>query len=270
MPIAPDDENGAVDFKVKWKCSILFPANSINRLLGQTNVSYLRLELSDLSQVRSFVQQWNEKRYPSIQYLLLNAGLQFPGPVEYTADGYETTFATNHTGHALFGTHDPAQKTGLPDARYNTAEGLAHPTRESARFPGRQRYATSKLANVLWVYALHRRLVKLKDFKSWTVCASCPGLMPGTGLVRAGNAVERFLWHHVLPRIIPLLRLVLRSSNIQLPQVSGTALAYLATTEASSGVYYEGRKQIKSSDVGCDAAKQEDLWEWTWRREDNN
>jgi hypothetical protein len=30
-----------------------------------------------------------------------------------------------------------------------------------------------------------------------------------------------------------------------------------------SGVYYEGDKEIKSSEDSYDKAKQEDLWEWT-------
>lgn len=143
-------------------------AAAINRLLGQANVSYLRLDLSSLAAVRSFVAEWEAKKYPPIQALLLNAGLQFPDGVGYTVDGFERTFAINHVGHALLfsllkphfadtarivvtssGTHDPAQKTGLPDAKYTTAEELSHPTPDSARNPGRQRYLTSKLVNVL-------------------------------------------------------------------------------------------------------------------------
>ena len=36
-----------------------------------------------------------------------------------------------------------------------------------------------------------------------------------------------------------------------------------AKEKALSGVYYEGRKQIKSSVDSYDEAKQEDLWAWT-------
>ncbi|RAK93956.1 short-chain dehydrogenase [Aspergillus costaricaensis CBS 115574] len=262
---------------------------SINKLLGQNNVNYLRLDLSDLSQIRSFVQQWETNNYPPIQYLHLNAGLQFPGPVEYTVNGYEKTFAINHIGHALLfsllvphlahtarivvtssGTHDPLQKTGLPDAKYTSAEELAHPTKSTAQNPGRQRYSTSKLANVLWVYALHRHLNESKDARlnSWTVVAFDPGLMPGTGLVREANPVVRFLWHVILPRVIPLLRVLLGTPNIKSPQVSGATLAWLASgkeNSSSSGVYYEGREQICSSEESNDLSKQDDLWDWTVR-----
>jgi hypothetical protein len=46
--------------------------------------------------------------------------------------------------------HDPAQKIILPDAKYTTAEELTYPTPGTAKSPGLQRYATSKLANITW------------------------------------------------------------------------------------------------------------------------
>ncbi|KAF9894706.1 hypothetical protein FE257_006596 [Aspergillus nanangensis] len=133
-------------------------AESINRLLHQTNVRYIPLDLSNLAQVRSFAHTWASEQLPPIQTLLLNAGLQFPGEVTYTPDGIESTFGINHVGHALLfsllrphlcatarivvtssGTHDPAQKTGLPDAVYTSAEELAHPSADSKKNPGAQR-----------------------------------------------------------------------------------------------------------------------------------
>jgi NAD(P)-dependent dehydrogenase (short-subunit alcohol dehydrogenase family) len=129
------------------------------------------------------------------------------------------------------GTHDPAQKTGLPDANYMTAEGLAHSTPESSKNSGRQRYVTSKLANVLWTYALQRRFTSVQEEgKSWTIVAFDPGLMPGTGLAREASGFERFLWLRVLPNIIPLLRLLI-SANIYTPEESGAALAWLAISQ---------------------------------------
>lgn len=257
-------------------------AESINRIVGKGNVSFLPLNLSNLDDVRSFASKWEAKNYPPIQALVLNAGVQLPGGVEYTADGIEKTFAINHVGHALLffllrphladtarivitssGTHDPAQKTGLPDAKYNTAEELAHPTAESGQYGGRQRYATSKLANVLWGYALHRRFEELPG-RSWTVVSFDPGLMPGTGLAREANVVVRFLWNRVLPHLIPLLRLL--SPNVHTAQESGAALAWLTIDPEAiqaSGTYYEGRQQIKSSELSYSEKNQEDLWRWT-------
>jgi NAD(P)-dependent dehydrogenase (short-subunit alcohol dehydrogenase family) len=261
-------------------------AESINKKLGQENVKFLPLDLSSLANVRSFARDWNANRFPPIQSLLLNAALQFPGEVEYTEDGFEKTFAISHIGHALLfsllnpyladtarivittsGTHDSAQKTGLPDAEYTTAEDLAHPPALAAKEKGRKRYATTKLVNVLYAYALHRRFASVNERtgKHWTVTLMDPGLMPGTGLARGGNGVEKFLWWHVLPHVKPLLRLAL-TPNVHTPEDSGAALARLAVgadVEGVSGVYFEGLKEIKSSDDSYDRAKQEDLWKWT-------
>ncbi|KAL2824980.1 short-chain dehydrogenase [Aspergillus pseudoustus] len=262
------------------------PSDKINKTLGQTNVEYLRLNLGSLAEVRAFAKTWAEKNYPPIEYLLLNAGLQFPGPLGHTVDGFEQTFGVNHVGHALLfsllvphlahtahivitasGTHDPAQKTGMPDAIYSTAEELAHPTGQSLNYAGRQRYTSSKLANILWAYALETRFKELRERKvrDWTVAAFDPGLIPGTGLVRQGSSIELFVWQRVLPKILPLLRLLV-SPNIHTPAESGGNLAWLAASDqvkGTSGDYYEGRKKIKSSGVSYQKDKQEDLWMWT-------
>ncbi|OAP65139.1 hypothetical protein AYL99_01111 [Fonsecaea erecta] len=263
-------------------------ADVINQQLGRNHrrqVEFAGLDLADPASVRSFVERWAVTNLPPISVLLLNAGRQFPfGEVQYTREGIEATFSVNHVGHALLfallqphladdarivvtasGTHDPAQKTGMPPATYTTAEDLAHPAGPALKAPGRQRYTTSKLCNVLWTYALDRRLRRLQPGKKWTVVAFDPGLMPGTGLARQYPAVMRFLWKRLLPALIPLLRLVM-SPNVHHPAESGAALAWLALdaeAREKSGVYFEGRRQIKSSVDSYDEAKQEDLWAWT-------
>ena len=260
-------------------------ATSINKLLGQKNVEYLPLDLSDVSNIRSFATNYAAHKYPPLRALVLNAGLQFVSNISYTKDGIEKTFAINHIGHCLLfyllrphltsecrivltasGVHDPAKKTGLPDAEYTTAENLARPSVESVKKNnGRQRYATSKLCNVMWMYALDRRLVKSPGSKSWTVTAMDPGLMPGTGLARDASWVLRFLFVHVLPHTILLLRRLV-NPNIHTAHESGLALARLAVgadVEGVSGKYYEGMQQIDSSVESNEVPKQEDLWAWT-------
>ncbi|KAL5333464.1 NAD(P)-binding protein [Aspergillus crustosus] len=255
-------------------------AETNNKSLGQTNTLFIPLDLSDLGNVRKYAKEWAASGHPPIQSLVLNAGLQFPGGLSKTADGLEFTFAVNHVGHALLfhllcphltdtarivltssGTHDPAQKSGMPDASFTTAEDLAHPPPSMVDIPGRQRYTSSKLANVLWTYALHRHL----QDRAITVNAMDPGLVPGTELAREASPFMRFLWVRVLPRILPLLRLLV-SPNIHTPAESGAALARLAVgadLEGVSGKYFEGRKEIPSSVDSYVEDKQEDLWRWT-------
>lgn len=261
-------------------------ADAINKQLGQTNVKFLKLDLSSLANVRQFAQSWGDYQFPPISALVFNAALQFPGKIEYTEDGFEKTFGISHVGHALLfgllrshlanearivitssGTHDPAQKSGLPDAVYTSAEGLAHPSGKMLTAPGRQHYTNTKLSNILYTYALDRRFRKINENspKQWTVTAFDPGLMPGTGLARDASAFLRFLWNSVMPRITPLLRLVV-SKNVHAPQDSGASLARLVIghdVEGVSGVYFEGRKKIDSSKDSYVEAKQEDLWNWS-------
>ncbi len=263
-------------------------AESINKALGQTNTIFMPLDLSDTKNVRAFVKEWVSKGWPPIQILLLNAALQFPGPLSKTAEGVESTFAISHVGHSLLfhllcpylaprarvvltssGTHDPLQKTGLPDAVYTSAEELAHPGPSTAGDPGRKRYTSTKLANVLWAYALQRRLRQRAPERGITVAAFDPGLMPGTGLAREAGPVMRFFWKSVLPHLLPLLR-ILVSPNIHRPSESGAALAWIATADDDddastkiAGRYFEGRKEIKSSKVSYDESKQDDIWQWT-------
>ena len=127
-------------------------AAKINNALSQSNTQYMKLDLADFTQIRSFVKNFKSSSHPPISHLLLNAGLQISGPLLLTAAGYETTFAINHLGHALLfylliphltndcrititssGTHDPAQKTMIPDAKYTSAAELARPDAEAAK-----------------------------------------------------------------------------------------------------------------------------------------
>lgn len=260
-------------------------AASINKTLHQKNTTFIPLDLSDTNSVRSFAQAWiSDSSKPQIQALVFNAGLQFPTELVLTPERLEKTFAIAHVGHALLfhllcphlpdgahvvltssGTHDPAQKSGLPDAEYNSAEDLAHPPASQVDIPGRKRYSTAKLCNVLWTYALAHHLTEAAPGRRITVNAMDPGLMPGTGLAREANVIERFLWNWVLPHMIGILRLLL-TPNTHTTQESGAALARLATAadvEGVTGKYWEGLKEIESSKDSYDKSKQEDLWNWT-------
>ncbi|KAI0850819.1 NAD(P)-binding protein [Daldinia vernicosa] len=260
-------------------------ADTINETLGQKNVVYIPLDLSSLQSVRTFAEDWASKKYPPIQALVFNAAIQHPGPLVKTVDGLESTFGVNHVGHALLfhllcpylahkarvvvvssGTHDPDQVTGgMPKPNYISAEEMAHPTSASINNPGLQRYAESKLVNILWTYALDRRLKQRVPEREITVNAFDPGLMPGTGLAREHNAFLRFLWKHVLPRIILLLRVIF-VPNIHHPNESAASLTRLAVgsdLEGESGKYFEGAKVIRSSKDSYDEVKQDDVWQWT-------
>ena len=258
-------------------------AQKINTKLSQKNVAFLPLDLTSLTKVRAFAESWPSKKYPPIISLILNAGTQFLGPMETNEEGYEKTFMINHLGHTLLfhlltpylapntriivtasGTHDPifTQKRGLPDAAFTTAEELAHPNVRTAHPEGMQRYNSSKLANILWTYALARHLADAKS--NITVNAFTPGLMPGTGLARDYSPFAKFVWFHILPLVIPLLQLAF--PFIRAVEGSGADLAWIALSPETAGItskYFDGRKEVMSSAVSYEVEKQEDLWLWS-------
>ena len=213
---------------------------------------------------------------PPLAGLVCNAGLQSVAAPTSTIDGFETTFAVNHLGHYLLarllvadlaengaivfvasGVHDPAQKTGMPKPRYESAEAVAHDL-EPGGEAGRRRYVNSKLCNVFTAYEFARRLAAASDARLRTlrVNAFDPGLMPGTGLARTYSAPMRFVWSYVLPA------LALFVANVNRTSTSGRRLAALASGEMGgfTGEYVSMGKVFPSSILSHDEAKARELW----------
>ena len=258
---------------------------NLRRAAPSGRVEAMALDLASFASVRAFAGELARRlaagELPPLQGLVCNAGVQ--GARTFTSDGFETTFGVNHLGHFLLanlllpsltapariavvasGVHDPAQKTGMPAPAWNQPSALARGElgpAGAADKPGtdsRRRYATSKLANVYFSYALARRLPS-----GVTVNAFDAGLMPGTGLAREFPRPWRWIWLHVLPPLIPLLRLLL-SPNIHTVDESGGALARLLVDPAlagTSGKYFEGRSEIRSSEESYDQARAAELWD---------
>ncbi len=290
-----DDASGASPWNVVIACRNPDRAQEAVERLRQVakasgspaRVEAMRLDLASLQSVREFVGELGRRLdagdLPPVHALVCNAGVQSGDKKTFTMDGFESTFGVNHLGHFLLvnlllprlapparvavvasGTHDPAQKTGMPAPAWNDPTALAKgdlgplAARDSPTKIGQRSYTTSKLANIYFSHGLARRLPA-----GVTVNAFDPGLMPGTGLVREGAAPLRFLWHQVLPRIIPLLRRLL-SPNIHTPAESGAALAQLVHDPAlagTSGKYFEGTREIRSSTESYDEARIQQLWQ---------
>ncbi len=253
-------------------------------------VEAMALDLASLASVRSFAdalaQRLSAGSLPPLHGLVCNAGMQ--GARALTQDGFEATFGVNHLGHYLLvnlllpslaasariavvasGVHDPAQLEAIsidtipPPAWSSTAElarGVMGPAAASDD-PGidrGRRYSTSKLANVYFTYGLASRLPE-----GTTVNAFDPGLMPGTGLAREFPGPLRWLWNVVLPKMLPILRLLL-SKNIHSTEESGAALARLITDPAlasTNGRYFEGLNEIRSSVDSYDESRAAEVWQ---------
>ena len=236
----------------------------------------LPLDLAKQASVRAFVDAFRERGFPPLAGVVCNAGGQNVAAPTRTAEGYETTFAVNHLGHYLLvrlllpdlasdaritfvssGTHDPKQKTGMPEPRYVDAEMVAHDF-EPGSFAGRRRYTTSKLCNVYCTYELARHLAASPDerLRSISTEAFDPGFMPATGLARTYPAPLRFISKRILPA------LALFMSNVHSPATSGRRLAQLASgvPEATTGKYFSNGREVRSSDVSYDINNALNLW----------
>lgn len=259
----------------------------LEAVVSNSQVEALTLDLASLRSVHDFVEEFTAQNRPPLQALVCNAGIQVVSGTTFTEDGFETTFGVNHLGHFLLvnlllktlvpparivvvssDTHDPAQKTGMPEPDYDKAALLAFPERtpQMTENPtiGRQRYTTSKLCNIYFTYELSRRLEKQgvsTDQKPVTANAFNPGLMPGTGLARDYSPLQRFAWNYILPIIRPISRFFIPMNSVS---ESGQALARLVldpSLERISGKYYSGLKEEPSSKESYDLQKALELWE---------
>jgi NAD(P)-dependent dehydrogenase (short-subunit alcohol dehydrogenase family) len=243
----------------------------------------MSLDLASLASVRAFAGQLTKRldagTTPPLHAVVCNAGVNPLNTKTTTADGFESTFGINHLGHFLLvnellpalqspgrvvvvasGVHDPAQKSGVPAPAWNDPAALARGelgpagAADKSMAYGQRRYSTSKLANVYFTYALSRRLPA-----EITANAFDPGLMPRTSLMREAPAPLRFIARHVP---ISLLRRLF-SPNVHTAQESGASLARLVTDpelSAVTGRYFEGGRQIRSSDESYNDERAEGLW----------
>jgi protochlorophyllide reductase len=212
----------------------------------------VHVDLADLADVARLGDELATRG--KLDGLVCNAGVQTLGAPRFTRDGLEETFAVNHLAHYALVTRllpqlgrvvfigsaslDPRDRAGrafgFRGGQYTSAKALAAGEGDPAvddHQRAMDRYATSKLCNVLVTHALARRGVD--------AFAIDPGLMPGTGLARERNAVVRLLWNTVLRVIAPLLP---GASTIGR---SGRALAWLVATPSISAEhrYYDYRRK---------------------------
>jgi NAD(P)-dependent dehydrogenase (short-subunit alcohol dehydrogenase family) len=139
---------------------------AIRRQHRNARVEFIPLDLSSLASVRQFAETFR-RSHPALHVLCNNAGVMAI-PFRRTADGFEMQFGTNHLGHfALTGLLlEPLIASG--GARVVTVSSGAHRI-GAIRFDdlnwerGYRKwlaYGQSKLANLLFMFELQRRVEK--------------------------------------------------------------------------------------------------------------
>lgn len=250
-------------------------------------VSTLQLDTSSLASVREAGAQFQSMvrsgEIDSLQAILCNAGGRAFGPIRYSPDGFEETFAGNYLGHFLLvhllvdsladdgrvvftasGTHDPDTRDGKavgpsvePDARKLANTGKEGDKALSAGV----RYATAKLCVILFTYELHRRLRGAGS--GIASIAFDPGSVPGTAFLRGAPAPLRIIARSSFATWM-MKRAGITVGSLDL---SGASLARLAADPAyahGSGKYFQVNdgsfNEVRSATISYDEARAAKLW----------
>ena len=192
-------------------------------------------------------------RYSRLDVLLNNAGAIFDTQ-QKTADGYEQTFALNHLSYFLLARElMDVLKASAPARIVNVASG-AHigaklnfdDLMNAQRYSSMRVYGQSKLANIMFSYALARRLAGT----GVTTNALHPGFV-NTGFGHNGSALMR--------TVVGLMQRVMALK----PEQGAETMVYLASSPevaGKTGLYWEKCKPITSSAASMVVDDQERWW----------
>lgn len=219
---------------------------------GNPGVDFLLADLSSMEQV-SGLADGILARLSRLDVLVNNAGAGFVNRAE-TVDGFERTFALNHLAYFLLTLRLLPLIESTPGSRIVSTSSGSH-FRGKIHFddPHLRRgyfvmkaYAQSKLANVMFTYALAHRLANKP------ISANCfhPGLV-STGIFRK------------VPVVGGLVDWVQSWKAISVEEGADT-LVYLSNSEDvahTSGSYFYKRQVRTTNPISYDIAAQERLWE---------
>jgi NAD(P)-dependent dehydrogenase (short-subunit alcohol dehydrogenase family) len=219
---------------------------------GNHQVALLLADLSSQASTRALAAQVTAQ-YDRLDLLVNNAGGYFATRQE-SVDGLELTFALNHMGYFLLtNLLLPLLKASAPARIVNVSSDAHRGGRITltdynrlTRYSGFKVYGESKLANVLFTYALARRL----EGSGVTVNAMHPGFVrTGFGLNNKGIQGRVIGW---LARAFALT-----------PQQGAETAIWLATSADVAGVsgqYFVKKRAKKSSAASYNEEDQALLW----------
>jgi len=227
----------------------------------------LDLDLASLASVRAFAREFLA-RGERLDVLLNNAGVMAL-PACRTADGFEMQLGTNHLGHFALTGLLLERLLETPGARVVNVSSDAHrfgwmdfddPNWQRRRYRKWRAYGQSKLANLLFTYALQRRLERAGKSPGLLAAACHPGYA-ATNLQAAG---PRMQGSGFLESAFDVLNRVFAQSA---PMGALPSLYAAAHPDVQGGDYIgpDGLlgghpKKVRSSRRSRDAAAAERLW----------
>jgi len=232
-------------------------ADWIKQTTGSEQVAFLVGDLSSQAEIRRLAREFKD-RHARLDVLVNNAGAIFTRR-ETTVDGFERTWAVNHLAYVLL-THELLDllKASAPARIVNVASTMHtggviefDNLQGERRYRGVAAYSRSKLANVLFTYALARRLA------GTGVTANC--LHPGGVATGFG---------HSRPSVISMVLHLAKPFLLTAEQGAATSihLASSPEVEGVTGGYFARCKAVRSSAASYDEALQERLWALSLRQ----
>lgn len=241
-------------------------------VVSEPDVQIVQLDLADLVSVEAAAQEIQEST-TSIDFLINNAGVMAT-PLEYTKQGFELQVGTNHYGHFhLTSQLLPLMRAQPRPARVVNLASVAHEQfgadfdvsdlhfRRGRRYSNWGAYGQSKLANVLFTRALHRRCLASPDAQI-SALAVHPGVIP-TNLWRHTQGVLKWVVTKVVARFA-----YASNEAKSIPQGAATTVYACLAPELEGyrgGAYLADCKVCAPSDKAMDVKLAEKLWEVTER-----
>lgn len=191
-------------------------------------LKFIQLDQADLGSVKNAAHQvLGEKR---LDVLINNAGIMGP-PYELTKDGFESQFGVNHLATFALTSHLLPKLQETKKSRIVVTSSLAHKggkihfqdINAERRYSSWERYAQSKLANIVHATELDRRL---RNSGSETIATCCHPGIASTELARHLPAAAQIF--------MPLVSLFLNTAA----QGAWATLAAAVGKGAVGGGYY--------------------------------
>ena len=234
---------------------------SLRHHVGDDRVEFLSADHSTVGGNQDLAERVLEQA-DHLHGLVNNVGGFYNDRAE-THDGYEATLAMNLIGpFALTEALLPALASGAPARIVNVAsaahtmwKGDPHEDAQSEEaYLGLRAYARSKLLNILWTFALARRLGDSgvvanasKPGTAWTI--GTQGIAP-----RGMPAMQRFFW--------PVFRRIQQGGSAEKAAFSPSFLVSSSEVAGVTGAYYESNaKPKRPSTLALDKDKQECAWD---------
>jgi NAD(P)-dependent dehydrogenase (short-subunit alcohol dehydrogenase family) len=224
------------------------------------DLGFIPLDQGDLASVeQAAVLVADEDR---LDVLVNNAGIMMP-PLEYTTDGFESQFGVNHLGTFALTSHLLPKLAETEGSRVVVTSSIAHKPGKidfddlaaEQHYDSQTRYQQSKLANLLFMYELDRRL---SAAHSPTMAVACH---PGIASTELGRHMPK-----IFTLAMPLVKLVFNS-----PAQGAWPTLMAATSDEVEGGDYTGpsrlgetsgqAEKVKSTDRARDPELAATLWD---------